>query len=867
MVKKYKGRLTAVAVMLIMLLTISWETPYLPALFGVCAMLLYGLGNRLDTLTHREREWRERAFRLETLINGVDASFCSWNPSSNTVHVSKGFEKIYGLTQREFLQRPDLWREVIHPDDLPVALRMEADFLQGKRSQSEYRIIRPDGQVRWIQDRGVPQLDPHGKLLRVNGMVIDITERKLAEQTLAAREQQLRTLIDAMPDYVCFKDVEGRWMEVNRFGLQLFELENVPYQGKKNSELAQYSPFYRDVLHKCEELDQQVWKVGGTIRCEEVIPQREGMDKVFDVTRVPLFEAGKRPMGMVIIGRDITERKKAEAQVNNILNSLDVAVWSVDGHTEKLNYRSAGTEKITGYPAQMYFEQPDLWKTIIHPDDRAMVEEAVGQLCNGQVLDVEYRIIHASGEVRWVRERTVPILQMNGAIQRYDGITIDITERKRSELKITHMAYHDVLTDLPNRRLFHDRLQRELSTAEENGTSVAVMFIDLDNFKRINDTLGHVVGDMLLQEVVQVLTRALRPDDLIARLGGDEFAILLRTISREEAARLAENIITALSRPLYVQQHELFITTSIGISVFPDDGTDMDTLLRFADAAMYNAKEKGKNNFQFYSATNHHNIHRELEMEKHLRRALELDEFHLRYQPQLDLQTGRVIGLEALLRWRNPVLGDVSPSEFIPLAEASGLIVPIGEWVLQTACADLKKWQDAGLPPVHVSVNLSSRQFHRQDLCTIIADVLSETGLHPQYLDLEITESMTMEVDAALSILTRLKQLGVQVSIDDFGTGYSSLSYLKSFPIDRIKIDQSFIREIKSDPKQAAIVSTIISMTKNLQLKAIAEGVETPEQLAYLEQLGCDEVQGFFFARPLPSEEIPAWLESAVGRA
>lgn len=626
MVKKYKGRMVAIAAMLLMLLTISWESPYLPVLFGVCAMVLYGMGNHLDMLS------------------------------------------------------------------------------------------------------------------------LHITERKLAEQALAAREQQLRTLIDAMPDFVCFKDREGRWMEVNRFGLQLFELENVPYQGKKNSELIEYSPYFREVLTYCEELDQQVWQVGGIIRSEEVIPQREGMARVFDVTRVPLYEAGNRPMGMVMIGRDITERK-------------------------------------------------------------------------------------------------------------------------RSELKITHMSFHDVLTDLPNRRLFHDRLQRELSAAKEKGTSLAVMFIDLDNFKRINDTLGHVVGDMLLQEVVQVLKRALRPEDLIARLGGDEFAILLQAISREEAARLAENIISALSCPLYVQQHELFITTSIGICLFPEDGVDMDSLLRYADAAMYTAKEKGKNNFQFYIATNQSNIHRELEMEKHLRRALELGEFHLRYQPQWDLRTSRVIGLEALLRWRNPVLGDVSPAEFIPLAEASGLIVPIGEWVLQTACADLMKWQKAGLPPVHVSVNLSSRQFHRQDLCNIIADVLDKTGLHPQYLDLEITESMTMEVDAALSILNRLKQLGVQVSIDDFGTGYSSLSYLKSFPIDRIKIDQSFIREIKSDPKQAAIVSTIISMTKNLQLKAIAEGVETPEQLAYLEQLGCDEVQGFVFARPLPSEEIPAWLTSAIGRA
>lgn len=440
----------------------------------------------------------------------------------------------------------------------------------------------------------------------------------------------------------------------------------------------------------------------------------------------------------------------------------------------------------------------------------------------------------------------------------YNAAQQELTERKRVEEILRYLAYHDTLTDLPNRTLFNDRLSVALSQAKRNNGNFAVMFLDLDYFKMVNDTLGHDVGDRLLKGIASKLSNLLRKGDTISRIGGDEFTILLHGINQlEDAALVAQKIIDTLREPWVVGVHEFHITTSIGIAFYPNDGEDQETLIKNADAAMYQAKQNGRNNFQFYTpAMNARAIYR-LELENHLRKALERDEFIIYYQPQVEISTGLIMGIEALIRWQHPEWGLISPAEFIPIAEDTGLILSIGEWVIQTACYQAKAWQDLGFPPIRISVNLSARQFQQPNLVLKVADILSKTGLDPRWLELEITESIAMkDVEFTGKMLFELRKMGITIAIDDFGTGYSSLSYLKRLPIDIIKIDRSFIRDITTDPDDASIVSTIIVLARNLKMQVIAEGVETEEQLTFLRKQKCDQMQGYLFSKPLPAQNL-----------
>ena len=445
------------------------------------------------------------------------------------------------------------------------------------------------------------------------------------------------------------------------------------------------------------------------------------------------------------------------------------------------------------------------------------------------------------------------------------GIARDITERKKAEDTIRDLAYHDALTGLPNRALFEDRLSVALAQAHRSRQMLAVMFLDLDRFKVVNDTLGHSGGDKLLKGVADDLQAILREGDTVARVGGDEFTFLLPGIAnQEDAIDIAQRILDILRVPRLIDGQEFAITTSIGITVYPQDGADTDTLLRNADTAMYRAKERGRNNFQLYTPAMNAGVFERLSLENDLRHALERDELRVYYQPIAETQTGRIVAIEALLRWQHPERGIVNPDEFIPFAEETGLIVPIGEWVLREAMFQNRAWQDAGHRPMRVTVNLSARQLQQEDMVSIVARLLRETGLAPEHLQLEITESAVMKnVELIIAMLHQIRRMGVGVSLDDFGTGYSSLSYLKRFPIDSVKIDRSFVRDIATDPSDAAIVTTVIAMARNLNLKVIAEGVETPEQLEFLQKRGCDEYQGYLISRPVEPAKIAGLLEPA----
>lgn len=446
----------------------------------------------------------------------------------------------------------------------------------------------------------------------------------------------------------------------------------------------------------------------------------------------------------------------------------------------------------------------------------------------------------------------------------------EMEEVKRARQSLDYMAHFDALTELPNRTLLKDRIQQAISHAQRNGGMVGILFLDLDNFKVVNDTIGHTLGDVLLKRVAHRIADCLREGDTAARLGGDEFVVMLPDISdAQDAAKVAGKILESLASPFDIDQHEVFISVSIGISIYPNNSKHMDGLLADADGAMYHAKKLGKNNYQFFTPEMNGSAQNYMKLEKHLRRALEQNQFRLYYQPQVDIETGLIIGMEALIRWFSPELGMIAPCDFIPLAEETGLIVSIGAWVLKTACAQAKFWQQNGLP-VRVAVNLSSRQFHqvqnhqqnRHPLLDAVLNALDESGLPPDLLELEITEGILMQhLDTTMEILNTLKSRGVRLSVDDFGTGYSSLSYLKRFPIDTLKIDKSFVNDISTNPSDKAIVAAITVMAQQLKLEVVAEGVESEAQLEFLRELRCHYLQGYYFSKPLPADEVLLLLQ------
>ena len=498
---------------------------------------------------------------------------------------------------------------------------------------------------------------------------------------------------------------------------------------------------------------------------------------------------------------------------------------------------------------------------VLPPDASRMVLAALHEAhenkwSNGK----QFQLLLPAG-VHWfelsVARKSHPV----GEVPRFVVLSRDVTRNKDAEEKVRQLAHFDVLTGLPNRALLADRCHSAIHVAQRNGDSLALMFLDLDHFKNVNDSLGHRVGDQLLVALAARLKAAVREQDTVSRLGGDEFILVLPGADALGAAHVAEKLLQSALLPFEVEQHELTITPSIGIAMYPNDGADFDALSRCADAAMYHAKRLGRNHYRFFTAEMQARSERTLLLENALRRALERNQLSLCYQPQMSLQDGQLVGAEALLRWNHPELGSVSPAEFIPVAEASGMIIPIGEWVLRTATQQLKTWIDGGVEPFTIAVNLSSVQFRQADLPSRVTAILEEVGLPAHWLELELTEGVAMtDPMGAIDVMNDLHQRGVCMSIDDFGTGYSSLSYLKKFKIYKVKIDQSFVRDITEDPDDKAIVAAIISMATSLGMQTIAEGVETRGQLEFLQAQGCTEAQGYFYSRPVPAEQFLAFL-------
>ena len=583
---------------------------------------------------------------------------------------------------------------------------------------------------------------------------------------------------------------------------------------------------------------------------------------------------GHRVRYVLRASRALQDVAKHQASLENAQRIARVGGWEWSLQHDD-HYWSAETYRILGVDAQCVQPSLDVFLQQVHEEDRQSLSESLKDLVKvGQFAPRTIRVVRPDGNLRYVQLQAMGTVDAAGTVSRLSGTIQDVTELKEAEEQIRFLAHYDGATGLPNRKFFMEELGRALATAKRHHRQLCVLTLDLDQFKRINDTLGHGVGNKVLLSAAQRVVETLRDYDTVsagnqrgtgsdgvARLDGDEFCVLLTDLHHyHDAAKVAHRLLTELRRPFEWDDQEVFVTASIGMALYPLDGDDADALMRNAGAAMHFAKSQGRDNYQFYSRAMNATALEKLSMESQLRRAIERGEFLLHYQPKISAAARRVVGVEALIRWKHPELGMVPPSQFIPLAEETGLIVPIGEWVLHTACEQNKQWQRDGKAGLHVAVNIASPHF-KQGLVESIRSALDKSNMHPGLLEVELTESMLMQgVEANLATLHEIKDMGVRLAIDDFGTGYSSLSYLKRFPLNALKIDRSFVKDLPRDPEDAAITKAIIAMAHSLRLQVVAKGVETAEQLAFLQQQGCDILQGFYFSKPVPGEDIPALL-------
>lgn len=773
------------------------------------------------------------------------------------VYVNSAMESLTGYNKQTLLTM-SCW-QTIAPEFHKIikkGLKQKNKSQQPVHWHGEIKMIAKTRKERWV-DFSVSLIKFERKIALL-GTVFDLSDRKQMEETIKTSEQRYRHLIELSPAAILVHK-KGKLVFVNPAGLKLLGAGTAKYiLGKPLQKfwLEDYKQLMQTQFH-------QASKNGGILEpIEHKLLRLDGQTIEMASTFTPVIYGGEP--AIMTTGIDITERKQAEqalkeseARYKQLLGSVTDYIYTVkvkDGLAISTDH-GHGCIAVTGYSPEEYAANPYLWSEIVYPDDlEAVKNQAKAILTKGSAEPLEHRIIQKNGDVRWVRNTPVVRKDNQGKIISYDGLISDITERKQAEEQVSYQAFHDLLTGLPNRSLYNQRLAEALAKAKHQEHNLAVMFLDLDRFKTINDTLGHAIGDLLLQQVAQRICNCLRQHDTLSRWGGDEFTLLLPHIhSPEDAVHVAQRIIAALKPVFNLNGHELHITTSIGMAIYPQDGETVETLLGNADVALYRAKEQ-RSTYRVYTATMNSQASELLALQNSLHAALERKEFQVYYQPQVNVKSRQIVGMEALVRWQHPELGLVPPGRFIPLAEETGLIVEIGEWVLRTACEQNKSWLQAGLSPIQMGVNLSARQFQEPNLVEMVADILESTGLPCHLLELEITESIAMQsVEWTSEVLGQLQSLGVNLSMDDFGTGYSSLSYLQKFPFHTLKVDKSFVRDISIDDQDRAIAQAVIALGRSLGLRTIAEGVETVEQLEVLRRMNCEDMQGFLFSRPIPA--------------
>jgi diguanylate cyclase (GGDEF)-like protein/PAS domain S-box-containing protein len=758
--------------------------------------------------------------------------------------------------------------ELIAPGDRERIAARTALVAKGESIEPiDVQVILPDGTRKVLQSQGAATLDASGQAIQLRGTLQDITQQQANEAALRRTEMRYREAqrLAKIGNWEWDLATNTSWWSDELY--RILEEDPRDYAATFDNFLARVHPDDRQVLIEGQ----------GTIAAspdayrptESRIVFPDGREKIVEQIVQARLDAHGRPVAIVGTVHDITERRALESKLRESetryastveLAAVGIAHVDVGGRFIWCNGR---LREMLGYDNDEMLALT-IWD-ISHPEDAHMADRDRPRLHAGEIetLTLEKRCLRKDSTAIWMRITTATRRTADRRLMYDVAILEDITARKSAEARVKYLATHDELTGLPNRTLFAELLQHAIETAKRYERRCAVLFIDLDRFKIVNDSLGHEAGDLLLQEVASRLRQCIRKSAVVGRLGGDEFVVLLEELpNTDAAAEVARRVLASMHAPVKIMGHECRVTVSIGIATYPDDAGDAATLMKHADLAMYLAKDEGKNNFQVYSSDMSPMSVEHLELEMRLAHALQRGEFSLQYQPRVDIATGRIRGAEALLRWSNPDLGAVPPARFIPLAEDTGLIVAIGKWVIRHACEQNVAWQKLGLPEVVMSVNLSPRQFKDPTLLRDIENILEETGMRPDLLELEITETMIMNhIDIAAEKAAAMKALGVKLAIDDFGTGYSSLSQLKRFPIDTLKIDRAFVRDIPHSVDDTAITRAVVSLGKALGVRVIAEGVETAAQYLFLRDNGCDEIQGFYFSKPCHPDAFAGLLK------
>ena len=799
--------------------------------------------------------------------------------SQRMIFSNRHLGQTLGYDRGELAQMGDrFWELLLHPEDAEqyrLLRQQQRDTGHSQALHCQLRFRHHDGSWRWYDIREqVLTRDAGGLVTRVVGVGKDVTVQIASSESLRDSEQRYRMLAESISDVIFSTDNQLQLDYVSP-SVQAVLGYNADWIFKHGWQSTVANPAQLSGLYQLLERLQGV--LGDSQQLAQLRSQMPTQPFMFDCLRadgrkipielrlVLVWDDQERFEGLLGVGRDISQQRRAEKDLRMAATVFEHSTSAIL-ITDPAGYIVQANEAFSRVSGHAVSDVLDQFPSMLIVDDQqqAHLRYVLKQLNQRGTWEGEVWLKRRSGEhyPAWVGINAV--LDDEGDLASYVCFFTDISERKASEQRIHRLAYYDALTHLPNRTLFQDRLYTALQQAERNSSWVVLMFLDLDRFKPINDSLGHAAGDRMLKDMAERLLDCVDDDDTVARMGGDEFTLLLqprasREMALNRAIHVAENILARLVRPFVLENREFFVTASIGIALSPQDGSELSQLMKNADTAMYHAKERGKNNFQFYQADMNASALERLELESDLRHALEQDEFVLYYQPQFSGDGKRLTGAEALLRWRHPRRGLVPPGDFIPVIEELGLVVDVGDWVLREASRQLKAWHRDKVRVPKVSVNISARQFSDGHLGTRIATILDETGLPPACLELELTESILMrEVDKAMQILDSLKNLGLSIAVDDFGTGYSSLNYLKQFPIDVLKIDRTFVDGLPEGEQDAQIARAIIAMAHSLNLAVIAEGVETHEQLEFLREHGCDEVQGYLFGRPMPASQFEA---------